>query len=259
MSLSLVPHPLYLCALILNVASFVAFRRMEKLIDQRREKCEKYFAANGVRIRNWYKFNNLLISFIHSIIASVGSLIILLQHPTLCWDFVHEFHLLAYLFPCLSCGYFVADLLTNIVKRKLFNRSWKDCSEIIVHHFVVTTDLLIAQSYMQYVGGLMTALLAEVNNIFLHLRSFLILLDVPIGSGSSHIWITHSNLITSLLFRCFPLVLITYRFTFDLPNLYPDIPELDLFMVTISLLLLFTYKNALTWRIVRRDYRALLA
>lgn len=234
--------------------SLIVFKSAAKVIDHNRVKILSSLQSRQLSVRNWYRFNNLLISFAHSIISSVLALYSVFIYPKLCWDFVYEFHTYPFLLVSFSGGYFVADTWVNLERRKAFGRTWKDSAEIIVHHVLILSDLAIAFYRMKYLGGLITAILAEVNNIFLHLRSLLLLLYIPVGIRGN-LWVTRLNVITSVLFRLVPLSLITYRFTIGLDDQYPDIPLLDHTFVMLSVFLLFVYKTAMLCKILKHDYK----
>lgn len=237
------------------VISLVFFKWLESLVDSNRFLIQvNLLQRNGYSVRNWYRFNNLIISLIHSIVSSIWAISSVYLYPKLCWDFVDEFHNYPFLLLSFSGGYFCADLWANFERRLLFNKSAKDSAEIIIHHVLILLDLLIAFGRNKYLGGLIIAILAEVNNIFLHLRSIFILLSIPVGIAGN-LWLTHLNVLTSLVFRLIPLCLISYRFTIDLDNQYPDIPLLDYTFVILSIILLFAYKNAMLYRILVRDYK----
>ncbi|XP_025017998.1 TLC domain-containing protein 2-like [Tetranychus urticae] len=249
---------------ITAVGSFSLFYGIENALDVYRSSLESVLASKestrSIRRRwNWRKFNNTIISLIHATLCSIGLVISLILYPSLQTDLVFDCHLLPYLVISFSTGYFIKDFLTNLLRRNEFARSWTESSEILLHHVVCVLDMTISINKYHYTGGLMFALLAELNNTFLHTRSLLLMgIGIP-NDGTLFRAVSHLNLITNLIFRCLPNFFLAYRFVFTSPTGDPQldklIPKFDLSLITFSLLLLMTYQSVMFFRICSRDFK----
>ncbi|XP_074596424.1 TLC domain-containing protein 1-like [Brevipalpus obovatus] len=238
------------------MTGFSMTKKMEAFLHQNRVLIERSLGQKNLNIRNWYRFANITVSLAHSIVSSIVALVCIYKCPSLLWSFVDEHYLPAFLILSFSGGYFIADSVINIRRRKQFKRSWKDCSEILVHHALVSIDILLSIHYLKYAGGLLTALLSEVNNIFLHLRSLALLVNIEIKSSNRWIWLTHMVVLSNILFRLIPTLAIAYRFTFDLKNLHPNMTNFDYFFAISSLTMLIVYQNVMMVRIINHDFKA---
>ncbi|XP_053201993.1 TLC domain-containing protein 2-like [Panonychus citri] len=249
---------------IVAIGTFFAFYGIENTLDVYRDPIESSLASkqNNKSIRrrwNWRKFNNTVISLIHATLCSIGLVISLILYPSLQNDLVFESHLIPYLVICFSTGYFVKDFLTNLLRRHEFARNWTESSEILLHHVVCVLDMSISINKRHYTGGLMFALLAELNNTFLHTRSLLLMgIGIP-QDGPLFRAVSHLNLITNLIFRCLPNFFLAYRFVLGSPTGDPKldslVPKFDLSLITFSLLLLMVYQSVMFFRICTRDFK----
>ena len=123
-------------------------------------------------LKTW-KWKNILISFIHSVITGTWSILCFYQEPKLAEDVINTFTLSAYSMMGVSLGYFLYDTMDMLI----YNRN-RQSYELIFHHTVITSCFWIAIFLRQYIGYATVALLVEVNSVFLHLRQLLQLLEL---------------------------------------------------------------------------------
>lgn len=108
---------------------------------------------------------NVLVSMIHSAITGTWCLLCFYNYPEMASDLVDGHGPSAHTLVAVSTGYFLYDVIDNIIMLP-FSKSW----EILLHHAIVSSCFGISVFRHQYVGYAVVALLVEINSVFLHLR-----------------------------------------------------------------------------------------
>jgi hypothetical protein len=147
---------------------------------------------------NWLKQNTLL-SFIHSLICSVLSLIGVLRAPEMFEDPLSHSNHFNYALIAFSIGYFLYDFFDCLPN------STSSTFVILVHHIIVITFLAHVLFHTRNIGYAMYGLSLEINSIFLHARRLLRWYS-PISQSVYYknllkISIDIGNYITFILFR----------------------------------------------------------
>lgn len=151
-------------------------------------------------LRSW-RWKNILTSLIHSIITGFGAIWCFAELPKMAEDMIESHTKNAHLLVSLSTGYFIYDLLDML----LFNRS-RSSYELMVHHSFVIVCFGISVVSRRYVGYAMAALVVELNNIFLHLRQLLLLVNF----SKSHILYRVNSFINMGTFIIFRVVTLSW-------------------------------------------------
>ncbi|KAH3887339.1 TLC domain-containing protein 2-like [Dreissena polymorpha] len=120
-----------------------------------------------VQEESW-RWNNLLISWIHGAIVGTWDILCLVLYPEMFDDLLHHINYFTYLMVAFSTGYFVYDFLDLLIKRQLFS-----CWEVTLHHIAVTSMFWYNFHCRMCIGYNVVALMAEINSFFLHSRKLL--------------------------------------------------------------------------------------
>ncbi|XP_036264549.1 TLC domain-containing protein 2 [Pipistrellus kuhlii] len=177
--------------LLVTGASFAAFRGMHWGLRR--------LPVPGATAQDRWKWRNIAVSLVHSLITGFGALLGLVLYPQLATDPIHTHPPWTLLLVAVSVGYFLADGLDM-----LKNQTWGQAWELLCHHLAVVSCLGTAVLFDHYVGFSLVSLLLELNSACLHLRKLLLLShQAPSVAFSLASWAT---LATLVLFRLAPLV-----------------------------------------------------
>ncbi|XP_068601576.1 TLC domain-containing protein 1 [Brachionichthys hirsutus] len=177
-------HPL------LSVLVFsLIFRGVHHLL--RRLPTPKAVLQNDMRCWKW---RNLSVSIVHSLLTSAWSLSCVVASPELLTNVHLSQTPMSYLLICLSTGYFVQDAC-DIILTGHARGSW----EFLLHHAMVISCFLYALCTEVYIAGAVIALFVEVNSVTLHLRLMLKLANAQ--SSSLYCVNKYVNVVTYVLFR----------------------------------------------------------
>lgn len=141
-----------------------------------------------------WKWNNLSVSMVHSLLTGAWAWTCVLVWPETVSD-LHLFHTpLSYLLICISTGYFVHDA-SDIILSGHGRKSW----EFLLHHVLVISCFSFTLYTEMYVAGAVVALFVEVNSITLHLR---LMLKLAAAQYSLlYYYNKFANIITYVIFR----------------------------------------------------------
>ncbi|XP_008269152.2 TLC domain-containing protein 2 [Oryctolagus cuniculus] len=176
--------------LLVTGASFAAFRGLHwglRLLPTPRSAA-----------RDGWKWRNICVSLMHSLLSGAGALLGLLLYPQMTVDPVHGHPPWALVLVAVSVGYFLADG-ADMLWNQTLGQAW----DLLCHHLVVVSCLSTAVLSGHYVGFSLVSLLLELNSVCLHLRKLLLLShQAPSLAFSMTSWAT---LATLALFRLLPL------------------------------------------------------
>nr|XP_004667845.2 TLC domain-containing protein 2 [Jaculus jaculus] len=176
--------------LLVTGASFVAFRGLHWGLQ--------LLPTPESAARDSWKWRNICVSLMHSLLTGAGSLLGLLLYPQMAMDPIHGHPPWALALVAISVGYFLADG-TDMLWNQTLGQTW----DLLIHHLMVVSCLSIAVLSGHYVGFAMVSLLLELNSICLHLRKLLLLShQAPSLAFRVTSWAT---LTTLALFRLVPL------------------------------------------------------
>ncbi|XP_032284929.1 TLC domain-containing protein 2 [Phoca vitulina] len=176
--------------LLVTGASFAAFRGLRWALQ--------LLPAPGSAAQDRWKWRNICVSLLHSLLTGVGALLGLLVYPQMAADPIHGHPPWALVLVAVSVGYFLADGV-DILWNQTLGQAW----EHLCHHLVVVSCFSTAILSSQYVGFSMVSLLLELNSVCLHLRQLLLLShQAPSLAFCMASWAT---LATLVLFRLVPL------------------------------------------------------
>ncbi|XP_044286508.1 TLC domain-containing protein 1, partial [Varanus komodoensis] len=124
-------------------------------------------------VRTW-RWRNLLVSFVHSVVAGAWAVVGVWIMPEMFADLVHTTPSSGHLLLCFSGGYFIHDSLDIILSHQS-RASW----EYLVHHIMAVSGLCSGIFRNRFVAAGLVLLLVEVSNIFLTVRMLLRLGNLP--------------------------------------------------------------------------------
>ncbi|XP_066492414.1 TLC domain-containing protein 1 [Tiliqua scincoides] len=154
--------------------------------------------------RTW-RWRNLLVSFVHSIVAGLWAVRGACQVPETLFDLVNTSPPSGYLLLCFSTGYFIHDSLDIIVCHQS-RASW----EYLVHHAMAVTALLSGIFLERFIGAGVVSLFVEVSNIFLTFRMMMRLGNLPFPV--IYQVNKYANLVMYFLFRLAPQAYLSWYF-----------------------------------------------
>uniref|UniRef100_A0A914XD52 TLC domain-containing protein n=1 Tax=Plectus sambesii TaxID=2011161 RepID=A0A914XD52_9BILA len=171
------------------VVYFVFFQLMGALV---RRTC--WMHASGFR---QYRLRNLTICLLHSVISGGWALCFMLTHTrVMFYDTMHWYQYWAAQLPMLSMSYFVCDTI-DMAKHE-FSR-WT--VELFVHHIVTVFVFGVATMARKFIPYAYWALLMEVNSIFLHLRSIILISGTATEQKGALRAVRAGNIVTFVVFR----------------------------------------------------------
>ncbi|XP_006891083.1 PREDICTED: TLC domain-containing protein 2 [Elephantulus edwardii] len=176
--------------LLVTGVSFAAFRGLHWGMQ--------LLSAPGPAAQDRWKWRNIFVSFVHSLLTGVLALLGLSLYPKMFTDPIHGHPPWALALVAVSVGYFLADG-ADILQNQTLGQAW----DLLCHHVVVISCLSTAVLSGHYVGFSMISLLLELNSACMHLRKLLLLShQAPSLAFSVASWAT---LATLALFRLAPL------------------------------------------------------
>ncbi|XP_077167243.1 TLC domain-containing protein 1 [Paroedura picta] len=154
--------------------------------------------------RTW-RWRNLLVSFVHSIVAGIWAVAGVWQKPEIFSDIIDTAPPSGRLLLCFSSGYFIHDSLDIILCRQS-RASW----EYLVHHAMAVSGLLSGILLNRFVGAGLISLFVEVSNIFLTIRMMMRLGNLPFPT--LYQVNKYANLVVYFVFRLAPQAYLSWYF-----------------------------------------------
>jgi len=158
----------------------------------------KYGNSVPVKAQNnyfetWY-WSSYIVSITHAAIVGVLSLLCVLVNRRLMFEIDLYFEP-SYWIICFSAGYFIYDLIDELV-----HRDQTKVGQYVVHHVLVLSILLPSVLTGRFIGIAITGLVTEFHNVFLHSRIIINFygLDRQLNLRNS---LGIANLVTCIMFR----------------------------------------------------------
>lgn len=117
---------------------------------------------------NYWKWRNLVVSWIHALIVGVWDITCFYRYPEIAVDPIAYHNTYIYAMVSFSAGYFIHDTIDIVVNGQSSNM-W----EVIPHHIAVGGMFVLHLVTCRYIAYSAVALLAEINSFFLHFRKLL--------------------------------------------------------------------------------------
>lgn len=176
--------------LLMTGASFAVFRGLHWVLQ--------HLPTPKAAARNRWKWRNICVSLVHSLLAGTGALLGLSFFPQMIADPIRGHPPGALMLVAVSVGYFLADA-ADLLRNQTLGQAW----DLLCHHLVVISCLSTAILSGHYVGFSVVSLLLELNSACLHFRKLLLLShQAPSLAFNMASWAT---LATLVLFRLVPL------------------------------------------------------
>ncbi|CAG2210216.1 unnamed protein product [Mytilus edulis] len=192
---------------------------------------------------SFWKWRNILISWIHAVIVGTWDFMCLWWYPDLFQDPVFYINNVMYLMVPFSIGYFLYDLydmMTN--EQQLID--W----EIVLHHVLLSTVMIYSWTNKLCIAYSVILLTSEINSIFLHLRKLLQFTKVNFNSWLYQL-VAMLNLFTFITCRLFPQSRLMFGFYTDGHRISKSYFILLLLTYPIG----FVINIVLFWRILKSD------
>ncbi|XP_061460588.1 TLC domain-containing protein 2 isoform X1 [Rhineura floridana] len=164
-------------------------------------------------------------------------------HPQMAEDLIDTHLPAAHRLLGISVGYFLQDF-ADIMGHQKLQRCW----ELLFHHSVVILCFGFAFLVHRFVGFATVALLVEVNSIFLHLRT--ILLMAGLAHTTSYRLTSLVNLGTYMVFRITTLAWMTRWLVLNRENIPPNTYALS----TVGMAVMTPMNIVLFYRLLRSDF-----
>lgn len=164
-------------------------------------RCSNYLATS----KNFWRFKNTFVSWIHSILASTLVCISIYATPAIFDDMINAKTKFAYITISFSAGYFIYDAIDIIKANKKINSA---ALEVLLHHFIILGIFWVPLFTNQFVGYTLAALSIEFNTVFLHLRFMFVFFNVEKSSASYRL-VSILNIASFVLFRILTLCWMT--------------------------------------------------
>ncbi|XP_063150769.1 TLC domain-containing protein 2 [Candoia aspera] len=190
-----------------------------------------------------WKWRNIWTSLAHSLLSGFWALLGFYYYPPMGEDLIDQFSPSAHRLLGLSLGYFVQDFLDMMCNQKL-----RECWELLFHHSVVIVCFGFAFLIHRFVGFAMVALLVEINSVFLHLRT--ILLMAGLAHTTSFRLTSLVNLGTYLVFRIMILAWMTRWLVLNREN----VPTAPYAMGAVGMVVMLSINIILFCRLLRSDF-----
>nr|KAI8738054.1 TLC domain-containing protein 2-like [Biomphalaria glabrata] len=207
----------------------------------------QYLQISSVAEKSKWKWKNISVSFIHSLISSIWSVLCFFERPDMAEDLITTYTTLSHTLIAFSVGYFLYDLLDLYMSRRS-----RQSLELIGHHFVIITCFMVAVGTRHYVGYAVVALLVEINSIFLHLRQLLQICGVSKLNSWSRVN-SFVNLGTFIVFRILLLAWMTRWLVINKDS----VPLLFYTLGSVGLAVMVAMNIILFYRLLRSDFIAL--
>ncbi|XP_053223704.1 TLC domain-containing protein 2 [Podarcis raffonei] len=193
--------------------------------------------------RNRWKWRNIWTSLAHSLLSGSWALLGFYFHPQMAEDLIDTHLPAAHHLLGISVGYFVQDFVDMMYHQKI-----QQCWELLFHHSVVILCFGFAFLVHRFVGFAMVALLVEINSIFLHLRT--ILLMAGLAHTTSYRLTSLLNLGTYVVFRITTLAWMTRWLVLNRENIPPNTYTLS----TVGMAVMTPMNIVLFYRLLRNDF-----
>ncbi|XP_054155427.1 TLC domain-containing protein 2-like [Oppia nitens] len=238
---------------VFSAAAIMAINQMFELCPQWYPSCMRQqplattcaITSAKVVYKRW-KWRNFFISFVHSMVTGIGSLMCALYMPSLLVDVIDCYLEGAYILTSISLGYFVYDLIEMIT-----HLQYKGTKELLVHHILIISCFLLTVTQYKYCGYATIALLIEISNIFLHFRQLLLLSDTPKSSLVYKVN-CYTNLVLFIIVRVACLAWLWTTLIWVLPK----VPIIAKTIAFTSLIGICTMTYVLFVRIYQSDFGA---
>ncbi|XP_063002646.1 TLC domain-containing protein 2 [Elgaria multicarinata webbii] len=195
--------------------------------------------------RNRWKWRNIWTSFAHSLLSGSGALLGFCFTPRMAEDLLGAHWPAAHRLLGVSLGYFLQDFFDMLCHQKLHQ-----CWELLFHHSVVIACFGFAFLVHRFVGFAMVALLVEINSIFLHLRT--ILLMAGLARTASYRLTSLLNLGTYVVFRITTLAWMTRWLALNREH----IPPASYALGTVGMAVMTPMNIILFYRLLCSDFLA---
>ncbi|CAH1802483.1 unnamed protein product, partial [Owenia fusiformis] len=217
------------------VSSFLFFQIVHKIVVS-------FGSPSAVRESDHWKWKNILISWIHSVICSLWITYCCYTHPSMFDDLITHIDMASFLLATFSTGYFIFDLIDYIQSGQAL-KDWEVC----LHHLVVISIFSYHMAANQCIGYTTFVLMVEYNSIFLHGRK---LLKLAKKISIDH-WVFRCNsvlnVVTFVIFR-FGVVLKVMVGTYNSKTRFP---ALYYWCLVISVLIMTIINVVLFWRLLK--------
>lgn len=177
------------------------FCAINPIADYLLKSSSKYLSDN----KNFWRFKNTFVSWIHSLMASSFVIANIYSTPAIFDDMIVAKTKFAYITISFSAGYFLYDGIDIIISNKKMNTA---AIEVLLHHFVIIGIFWVPLFTNQFVGYTLAALSIEFNTVFLHLRFMLVFFNVE-KSTIKYRLVSILNIVSFLLFRIMTLCWMT--------------------------------------------------
>ena len=229
------------------ISTFTFFYICNKLVINKLPKPKEYIesAKNEeqklYRVKRW---KNIVVSFIHAVITSIGGLYVLNKYSELIENMIEAHVPEVYIVNCFVFTYFFYDTVDN-----LKNNRTRKTYEMMIHHAVVLICYFIQFVIKRYLGCITIILLLEVNSVFLHLRH--ILLHYNVNKKSIMYQVTaFLNVITLIFFRLCVIIWMLRWVSYN----YHLLQAFVLYISTTGLLIFLVMNTILLYRVIVSDY-----
>jgi hypothetical protein len=229
------------------IFSYTFFYICNKLVIHKLPRPKEYIesAKNEeqklYRVKRW---KNIVVSFIHAMITSIGGLYVLNKYSELHENMIEVHVSEVYIVNCFVFTYFFYDTVDN-----LMNNRTRKTYEMMIHHAVVLTCYFIQFVIKRYLGCITIILLLEVNSVFLHFRH--ILLHYNVNKKSIMYQVTaFLNVITLIIFRLYVIIWMLHWVYHN----YHLLQGYVLYISTTGLLIFLVMNTILLYRVIVSDY-----
>ncbi|XP_052800327.1 TLC domain-containing protein 2-like [Mya arenaria] len=188
-------------------------------------------------------WSNLVISWIHGLIAGIWDILCFALYPDFLDDLVHNIDYFTYLLVAFSTGYFVYDFLDLAVKGRLLS-SW----EVTVHHIAVISMFWYNFHCRMCIGYNILALMAEINSFWLHSRKLMQMMQYKFDN-KFYMSVCIVNLVSFFFCRTLPLARIMYGMVID----HHQVPMAYYICLSASMFIMNGISPVLFWRLFRND------
>lgn len=183
------------------VGTMILFFNINWLAGIMLPKSSSYLANN----KNFWRFKNTFVSWIHSIFASTLVIVNIIMTPTIFDDMISASTKLAYVTISFSAGYFLYDAIDIIQSNKKLN---VQAVEVLFHHLVIIGIFWVPLFTNQFVGYTLAALSIEFNTVFLHLRFMFVFFNTEKSTIQYRI-VSILNIVSFVFFRILTLCWMT--------------------------------------------------
>ncbi|KAK3758158.1 hypothetical protein RRG08_060815 [Elysia crispata] len=205
------------------------------------------FCVPQVAQKSSWKWKNIMVSFVHSIISSVWAVACFYERPDMAEDLITVFTVLSHSLTSFSVGYFVYDLFDL-----MSTRSSRQSIELMGHHVVIITCFMVAVCWRHYVGYAVVALLVEINSVFLHFRQLLQIC----GVSKFNRWYRLNSLINLATFIVFRILLLSWMTRWIVIN-RDAVPLVFYSLGSVGLAVMVAMNITLFYRLLRSDFISL--